>query len=58
LEYCAEFIRILIKPCPAPLICTSHVPGIFCAIIKELAAGAEISPVPVMTNVGTDIFES
>ena len=25
-------------PSPASLICTSHAPGIFCAIIKELAA--------------------
>jgi hypothetical protein len=32
--------------------------GNFCAIIKELAAGAEISSVPDMTNVGIDIFES
>jgi hypothetical protein len=31
-------------------------PGFFCARIKELAAGTEISSVPVMIKVGLDIF--
>jgi hypothetical protein len=47
-----------INPCPPPLICTSQEPGIFCTIIRELAAGTATSSVPVMTKVGTDIFES
>jgi hypothetical protein len=38
------------------LICTSQEPGIFAAIIKELAAGTATSSVPVMTNVGIVIF--
>jgi hypothetical protein len=32
--------------------------NVFCTIIKELAAGTATSSVPVMTNVGIDIFES
>jgi hypothetical protein len=46
-----------INPCPVPWICTSQEPGIFCTIIRELAAGTATSSVPVKTKVGTDIFE-
>jgi hypothetical protein len=47
-----------INPCPAPFICTSQAPGIFCTRINELAAGTATSSVPVMIKVGLDIFES
>jgi hypothetical protein len=39
-------------------ICTSHAPGIFPAIIKELADGILLSSVPVMIKVELDIFVS
>src|ERR1043166_8675424 len=38
--------------------CTIQAPGIFPAIIKELAGAIGTSSVPVMTKVGLDIFES
>ena len=41
-----------------PFICTSQATGIFCTIINELATGTEMSSVPVMANVGSDIFDS
>jgi hypothetical protein len=47
-----------ISACPASFICTSQAPGIFAAIIKELAGWIAPSSVPVMINVGLDIFES
>ena len=47
-----------IRPCPPPLICTSHAPGIFSAIITEFAGGEVISSVPVITKVGFVMLES
>jgi hypothetical protein len=41
-----------------PFICTSQAAGISCTSINELAAGTETSSVPVITNVGSDIFDS
>ena len=40
------------------MICTSQAPGIFSAIIKELAGAIVKSSVPVKMKEGLDIFES
>jgi hypothetical protein len=42
----------------APITNTSHAPGIFLAVIVELADGIMTSLVSVMTKVDIDIFES
>ena len=46
------------RACPAPDICTSHEPGIFCDINRELAGGAKLSSDPTITKVSFSIFFS
>src|SRR4029079_9465246 len=47
-----------ISPCPPPLICTNHAPGIFSASGREYGAGTITSSVPSITSVGLFMLDT